>query len=262
MKHVILGLFLFLIGAPILAQAQWAVHDAPATAQGVINSARQVAQQVQIYERQFEQLRAAWTQIEHQVKQVEAAYQNLKRIPDGLNFVDLISLKGNELTRLLNATEGLSFTLNTAVRQFEDTYTQLVCTSTTPEIQAAYDKMYKLQMGTAKNAVQLQSIQENLVDAFNRLCALVSGTVQAQGNLDIQQMQAQQAALAAQQNARADAARAAAERVQALRDAERLVKAEMTRCQQDRFFATGPVPLYVADPRLATLHTFTWEGTR
>jgi P-type conjugative transfer protein TrbJ len=259
-RTVLVGLLVGALGIPVCVHAQFAavVHDPVATAQGVLNSAKEIAQQVQIYSRQFEQLRAAWTQIENQVKQIEAAVKNLQRIPKELNFVDLIALKGNEVTRLLNATEGLSFTLNAAVRQFEGVYTTLVCTSTTPEIQAAYEQMYKLQMGNAKSAVQLQSIQENVVDAFTRLCALVSGTVLAQGNLDIQQMQAQQAALAAQQKAQADAAHAAAERVQALRDAERLVKAEMTRCLESRFFVVRPPQLYVVDTRLATLHTFTW----
>lgn len=260
MKRAIIACVVGLLWFPTLSQAQFAaiVNDPVHTAQSVLNTAKQIAQQVQAYERQYEQLRAAWTQIQNQVKQIETALKNLERIPKELNFVDLIALKGNELTRLLDATEGLSFTLLTAVKQFEDTYTKLVCTSTTPEIQAAYERMYKLQMGNAKSAVQLQSIQANVVEAFTRLCALVSGSVLAQGNLDIQQIQAQQAAMAAQQRAQADAAQAAAERMRALHEAERIVKAEMTRCLQARFFVTGPMQPYVVDTRLATLHTFTW----
>jgi conjugal transfer/entry exclusion protein len=118
--------------------------------------------------------------------------------------------------------------------------------------------MHALQMGSTKSAIQLQSIQSNVMDAFARLCALVAGSVQAQGNLDVQQIQAQQAALVAQQHAQAGAAQAASDRVRALHEAERMVKEEITRCQQERFFLTGTTPAYRADPRLDTLHTFTW----
>jgi conjugal transfer/entry exclusion protein len=118
--------------------------------------------------------------------------------------------------------------------------------------------MHALQMGSTKSAVQLQSIQANVIDAFTRLCALVAGSVQAQGNLDIQQIQVQQDALVAQQKTQADAAQVASARVQALHEAERMVKETMTRCQQERFFQTGTTSAYTADRRLDTLHTFTW----
>jgi P-type conjugative transfer protein TrbJ len=252
-------LAVLLLGLPTLGAAQLAVHDPGNTAQSIINTARELVQQAQIYERQFEQLRAAWTQIENQVHQLEAALKNLQRIPDGLNFVEIISGKGAELLQLLNATEGLAFTLDQATQQFSEHYTQLVCQSTTADIQAAYAEMRKLQMGSTKSAVQLQSIQTHVIEAFARLCSLVSGSVLAQGNLDILQIQAQQTALATQQQAQAEAARVASERVHALREAERLVKQEMTRCQQERFFRIGDAQPYVADARLNTLHTFTWE---
>jgi P-type conjugative transfer protein TrbJ len=251
---------LLLLAVPALCHAQFAavVHDPINTAQSIINTGREILQEVQIYERQFEQLRAAWTQIENQVHQLEAALKNLQRIPENLNFVDIISGKGAELLQLLNATEGLSFTLDQATQQFSEHYTQLVCQSTTADIQTAYAEMRKLQMGNTKSAVQLQSIQTHVVEAFARLCSLVAGSVMAQGNLDILQIQAQQAALATQQQAQAEAARVASDRVRTLREAERLVKEEMTRCQQERFFRTGDAQPYVADARLNTLHTFTW----
>jgi P-type conjugative transfer protein TrbJ len=251
---------LLLLGLPALCQAQFAavVHDPINTAQSIINTGRQLLQEIQIYERQFEQLRAAWTQIENQVHQLEAALKNLQRIPENLNFLDILSDKGAELITLLNATEGLSYTLDQATQQFSEHYTHLVCQSTTAEIQAAYAQMRQLQMGTTKSAVQLQSIQTHVLDAFARLCSLIAGSVQAQGNLDVLQIQAQQTALVAQQQAQADAAAVASARVQALREAERMVKEEMRRCQQERFFRTGDTQPYVPDARLNTLHVFTW----
>src|SRR5438093_12189103 len=114
----------------------------------------------------------------------------------------------------------LRFQLDQATSQFTETYERLSCQSSDAEVKAAYDNMYALQMGSTRTAVQLQSLQSNTSDAFNRLCALLSGSFLAKGNLDSQQIAAQQQALAIQLAQQQAARQAAAERIKAMQEAQ------------------------------------------
>jgi P-type conjugative transfer protein TrbJ len=240
------------------SSAQWAVHDAPSNLQRTLESIKDLAQQGLAYERQAEQLYAAYTQITHQIEQIAMMAQNLARIPDGLNFLDLILLKGNELTGLLNATEGLSFNLNQAMQQYQTSYAQFNCQMTAPQVRDAMAQLKIMEMQTNKTSIQLQSISANITDAFARLCSLLNGSFFAKGNLDSQQIAAQQAALTIQVEQQAEARKAANERAQTMWRLRGIIKEDMRRCMEEKFFVRRTTGQDGPDSRLSQLHTFTW----
>jgi P-type conjugative transfer protein TrbJ len=240
------------------AFSQFAVHDAPSNLQRTLESIKDLAQQGLAYERQAEQLYAAYTQITHQIEQLTMMAQNLARIPDGLNFLDLILLKGNELTALLNATEGLSFNLDQAMQQYQTSYAQFNCQMTAPQVRDAMTQLKVMEMQTNKTSIQLQSISTNITDAFGRLCSLVNGSFFAKGNLDSEQIAAQQAALTLQVEQQAEARKAANERAQTMWRLRNIIKEEMRQCMEEKFFVRRNTGQEGPDSRLSQLHTFTW----
>ncbi len=72
-------------------------------------------------------------------------------------------------------------------------------------------------------AVKMQSVRTNLADLYNRIAALLNGSWTASGNLDSQQIAAQQQALLLHSQREAQAMLAAAQRLEAQRQAEDVV---------------------------------------
>lgn len=175
--------------------------------QQVANSAEQVVQET-------ETAKNTVTMIANQVK-------NLQRMPAGTNVFDFVDRYAGQLQGILATTNGLSFTTNQAMTRFNALYTQAASAGDGANALGNWRKqMASSRLEASATAVQLQSIRTNATDTLNRLGTILNSVWQGQGNLDVSQVHAQQAALQTQTQQWQQAMEAAGGRVQVQRDAE------------------------------------------
>jgi type IV secretion system protein TrbJ len=194
---IVLLLMIVLLFPPWSA-AQWAVLDAGNLTQNTTTALHAVltaANTAKSYIVQGQQLVAEYNQILNQIKQIEYMVQNLQRIPDGLNVLDLITAYGNKMTGLLGQAHLLSYDLDQATKQFDGLYKQVGAMVSTGDILAARTKLLNAQMEASQMTVEVTAVKTNLLDIYQRLCALLTGSVTAKGALDSTQIAAQQQGL-------------------------------------------------------------------
>jgi P-type conjugative transfer protein TrbJ len=183
-----------LLGLLLITPRAWGqipVTDVAAAAQRTV----QLVNQGLAYVRQGEQIINEYNQIRNQITQIAHQVANLQRIPQGLNFMQDISLYGSKVTGLLGQANALSFELDHSARQFDDLYRQAHAITTPAGMLALRQQMLQARLQTAGMSVQMQSVKTNLTDIYARLCALLGGSDTASGNLDSHQLAAQQQAL-------------------------------------------------------------------
>jgi P-type conjugative transfer protein TrbJ len=227
--------------------AQWAVHDAPA---GLQRAALWVEEALQ-WARAIE---GTYNVIRRQIEQIELMVRNLQRLPLDLNVVDDLLRYGNHLTGMLDTAHAVSFQLDQATRQFDMLYRQADRLASGDTL-TWRQQLLAARTDTAAVAVRVQSVRGHLLDIYNRIIALVHGAAFVQGNLDSQQLAAQQRGLALQQQQNLQALLATQARLQAQREAEdaALEQIRLQLIQQ----ATAPPPASAYVPQ-GTLHTYRW----
>jgi conjugal transfer/entry exclusion protein len=107
-------------------------------------------------------------------------------------------------------------------------------------------------------AVQVQSVQTNMSDVFGRLCSLLDGSWRAKGNLDSEQLAAQQQALQTATLQHLQALQATAARLQAQREAEQVALERLRIKVMEQF--TAPVAEYTGAGGF--LPTYQWTDNR
>lgn len=188
------ALRLSLLSLVLMTPCAWGqipVTDAAAAAQRTI----QLFNQGLAYVRQGEQIVNEYNLIRNQIIQIGHEVTNLQRLPQGLNFMQDISLYGSKITGLLGQANAISFELDQSTKQFDDLYRHAHAITTPAGALELRQQMLQARLQTAGMAVQVQSVKSNLTDIYTRLCALLSGSVAAAGNLDSHQIAAQQQAL-------------------------------------------------------------------
>ena len=186
------GVVTTLMCHPGPARAQWAVEDAAALAQRTGIWIQEAAQWGQSLKNQVDSITNEYNIILQQIAQYETMVKNLQRIPQGLNFFDIIQYYGNQVNGLLGNANMLSFNLDQSVRQFDSLYNQVAPLTSAEGVLALRTKLLNGRMEASGMSVQVTSIKQNLMDLYTRICALLTGSTQAQGNLDHQQVIAQQ----------------------------------------------------------------------
>jgi P-type conjugative transfer protein TrbJ len=217
--QIVLLVLLTLVGSGEWASAQWAVEDAANLVQNTttaFNSVKQVYNSSQQLIAEYNIFRSTVTQIENQVK-------NLQRIPKGLNLFDTLLAYGNRIDALLSQTNTLSFELDQAVRDFDQLYRQAAQLTSAHNALQLRQQLLNARLEASGMAVKMQSVRTNLADLYNRIAALLNGSWTAVGNLDSQQIAAQQQALLLHSQREAQAMIAAAQRLEAQRQAEDVV---------------------------------------
>lgn len=174
------------------AAAQWAVHDAPAFARDAAQWVEEAAQWAHSIASEVKQVEAQYNIIIRQIEQTETMIRNLQRIPEGLNFLEVITVMGNKVTALLNGATIMSYDVERVVGQFDSLYQQVGVLSNPQEVLAWRQRLLNGRMEASQVTVQVTAIKAQLTELYTRICALLSGSWTAQGNLDIQQIQAQQ----------------------------------------------------------------------
>jgi P-type conjugative transfer protein TrbJ len=218
------------------ASAQWAVEDVAAIAQETITAVNTVA----MYARQGEQIINEYNVIRNQIVQIEHEVTNLQRLPKGLNFLDDITLFGNKLNSLMGQANAVSFELEQATKDFDKLYRQAVTIATTGDIMTLRKQLLDARMQASGMSVHMTAVRTNLTDVSTRLCSLLNGSWTASGNLDSQQLAAQQQALLLHSQQAAQAMLATQARLAAQKEAEDVVLEQVRlHMLQD---ATAPVP--------------------
>ena len=202
-----------------LASAQWAVIDGSNLIQNTttaFNSVKQVYNSSQQLIAEYNIFRNPVTQIENQVK-------NLQHMPAGLNLFDTVMAYGNRIDALLSQTNTLSFELDQAVKDFDTLYRQASQLTSAQGVLQLRQQLLSARLEASGMAIKMQSVRTNLADLYNRIAGLLNGSWTASGNLDSQQIAAQQQALLMHSQQEAQAMIAAAQRLEAQRQAEDVV---------------------------------------
>jgi len=220
------------------ASAQWSVIDASNLVQTTLTAINTAAS----YARQGEQIINEYNVIRNQIVQIEHEVANLQRIPKGLNFLDDITLFGNKLNGLMGQANAVSFELDQATKDFDKLYKQAQAVATTGDIMTLRQQLLQARMQASGMSVQMTAVRTNLTDVSTRLCALLNGSWTASGNLDSQQITAQQQALLLHSQQAAQAMLATQARLAAQKEAEDVVLEQVRlKMLQD---AVAPVAPY------------------
>ena len=215
-----LGLLLLSTSA---SWGQWAVEDAAALAQRAGIWLQEAAQWAQSLTNQAQEIQNTYNVLVNQVKQINLAIQDLQRIPAGLNFMTDIQQLSGRITNLMGVAQGMSFQLNQSSQQFTQLYQQSAGLGSVQQVYQTRQAMLQSRLQAAQAAVQMQSIQTNLSDVMTRLCNLLTGSWTASGNLDSQQIAAQQRGLQMVMEQQQQAMAATSQRLEAQRQAEDVV---------------------------------------
>jgi hypothetical protein len=133
--------------------------------------------------------------IVNQIKQYETMVQNLQRIPEGVNILQVVAQWGNQITGLLGTARIITYNLDNVMTQFTALYQDLGVLQTSADIVSVRNRLLSGRMEASQTTVQVTAIQANLTDLYSRMCALLDAAYTAHGNLDIQQIQAMQLGL-------------------------------------------------------------------
>jgi P-type conjugative transfer protein TrbJ len=204
-----------------------------------LNSVKTAVTTAAMYVRQGEALINDYNIIVNQIKQYETMVTNLQRIPQGLNFVDSVLAYGNKLTGLLNTAQGLSYDGDRVTKEFAALYIEAQ-TVASGDLSLVREKFLTARMQAAGTAVQVQAIRANMSDIFTRLCALLDGSWKAQGNLDSQQIAAQQQALTLTTLQQIQALQTTADRLAAQKEAETVALAQIKQRVLEEFVTAPP----------------------
>lgn len=193
------------------------------------------------YVRQGEQLINEYNIIRQQIAQYETMVRNLQRLPQGLNFFDTVLTYGNQLTGVLAQANALTYDANRSVGDFQRLYGDAK-TVALGDLRPVLERYRTARLEASQVAVQMQSMRTNISDLFAKLCALLDGSWQAQGNLDSAQLAAQQQALSTTTLQQIQALLMTSQRLAAQREAEETALAELRQRVQDEL--ARPLPAY------------------
>jgi hypothetical protein len=109
-RALVLSLCLVLLSAPY-SQAQWSVYDAPASVQRAGIWVEEAIQWAASIANQAKEIEAQYNIIYRQVEQTEIMLRDLRRIPEGLNIFEAVTLWSQALTGLLSNATMLSYNI-------------------------------------------------------------------------------------------------------------------------------------------------------
>lgn len=233
--------------------AQWAVEDVAALGQRTLIWGEEALQWASSLKNQADQIQNEYNLLVGQAKAYETMIRNLTRMPQGLGVFAMVQAYGNKLTSLMNTAGGISYDLNSASRQFTELYGK-VDTVAQGDLPTIRQKLLTARLGASQTAVQMQAIQQNSAEIFQRLCGLLDGVNQANGNLDSQQLAAQQQALQLITLQQMQALQATAERLKAQKEAEDVALQRIQIQLMEQFIA--PLPEYTG--MNGSLPTYRW----
>jgi type IV secretion system protein TrbJ len=142
---------------------------------------------------QYTQIANEYTQIANQVQQIANQVKNLEQF-SGTSISQLLHVSTQISTTLGQAT-GVGFDLSQATAQFDQLYAQGQALMNTAAIVTKRQQWMQHRRDAAATAMKVQAVSQNLHTMATNLSQLLTNASGATGNLQIQQVQAQQTGL-------------------------------------------------------------------
>ncbi len=186
MKRVTLVSLALLLGHCAVVAAQFAVIDAADVVQNTMTAVNSVKTAVNT----AQQVVNEYNMIRNQVDQIANQVKNLQHFD--LNETQRLLSLGNAITGTLRQAQGVSFELAQATRQFDTLYPRIQQQLSAAQIMSMRLQWLEQRRQAAAVGIQVQSVTQNLQDMSTQVGTLLTSAATAQGNLDINQIQAQQ----------------------------------------------------------------------
>jgi hypothetical protein len=190
-KRLLIALAVVL-ALPQVGQAQWAVVDASAIQQLLLQYRTQLTQyttQLQQYKNQVDQLKNQLEQVYYAYMTVQQGITNLKQL--NLNRAEDLLRLGNELQRKLSEAEYIGYTAQRAWNQAQNVYPQIQRVLSAPQQRQLQRQYAAVQRDAARVGILTQAMSQDQQAYQNYWADLMAKAQAAQGNLEIQQVQAQ-----------------------------------------------------------------------
>ncbi len=247
----ILGLCGLLIASPVAAQ--FAVIDAASLVQSTISAINDI----QIAANTAQEVINTYTQIENQVRMIANQVANLQRL-DFSSLSDLLSF-GADLIGALSSIDSAIFEVEGSTAQIDELYRSVdgllrttrrledrtVRLLQSHEIIEMRGRWFTARRGAVRLGTQVQSIARSIRRIHTLICRLVQEAQIVDGNLDINQVQAQQQAVTQTIMIQSQQIEVVTKRLQTYHIAEEGVMEELTYFQIEQAFR--PVEPYTQE---------------
>ena len=169
-----------------VATAQWEVIDLS----NLVQSTTTAINSVQTAANTARQVVNTYTQIRNQVTQINHQLQNLERLD--INAITTVLDLTSGVVGTLRQARGVSFELDQALAQFDRLYPRVQEVLSAGQVITMRRHWAGQRRDAAATAVQVQAVTQSLESMYASLSQLLQRATTAQGNLDINQVQAQQ----------------------------------------------------------------------
>ncbi len=189
---------------------------------------------------QYTQIANEYTQIYNQAKQIANQLQNLEKF-DGNSISQLLQVS-TQIATTLGQAQGVGFDLSQATAQFDQLYPKVEAVMEAGKLLTMRQQWVQHRRSAASTGMQVQAVSQNLQSMATNLSQLLSKASGATGNLQIQQVQAQQQGLTQAMLMQIQQLLAGNGRLDAQRGAQEAAVEEESLKQIDKAFK--PMPEY------------------
>ena len=189
---------------------------------------------------QYTQIANEYTQIYNQAKQIANQLQNLEKF-DGNSISQLLQVS-TQIATTLGQAQGVGFDLSQATAQFDQLYPKVEAVMEAGKLLTMRQQWVQHRRSAAATGMQVQAVSQHLQSMATNLSQLLSKASATTGNLQIQQVQAQQTGLTQAMLMQIQQILAGNGRLDAQRGAEEAAMQDAVLKEIDKAFA--PLPPY------------------
>jgi len=202
-------------------------HDGASNAQRMLEFVWHQANEVKKYAQMLEDARMWAEQLRSMYTMIEQNAKHLADMPKGSNILDWVSVTNQRTIGILSRVQRIGFDLDRTSAQFEKLYRDTTMLMTPEGREQRLREMQAARLEMVGVSMQAQSIKDTFVSIYTRLTTLLGASSWAEGTRALQQIQAQQRALAQQQAELGLTMQAVNFRLQSMKDAEEIVRQRM-----------------------------------
>ena len=202
-------------------------HDGASNAQRMLEFVWHQANEVKKYAQMLEDARMWTEQLRNMYTMIEQNAKHLTEMPKGSNILDWLSVTNQRTIGILSRVQRIGFDLDRTSAQFEKLYRDTTMLMTPEGREQRLREMQAARLEMVGVSMQAQSIKDTFVSIYTRLTTLLGASSWAEGTRALQQIQAQQRALAQQQAELGITMQAVNFRLQSMKDAEEIVRQRM-----------------------------------
>lgn len=241
-RFFVLSLVSLLLTSPVV-MATVPVIDAGNIVQSTISAIADVETAIQAameVVNQYTQIANEYTQIYNQGQQIYHQLKNLEKF-DGNSISQLLHVS-TQIATTLGQAQGVGFDLSQATAQFDALYPKVEAAMEAGKLLTMRQQWVQHRRSAASTGMQVQAVSQNLQTMATNLSDLLGKASSASGNLQIQQVRAQQEGLTQAMLMQIQQLLAGNGRLDAQRTAQEATVEDMTLKEIDKAFA--PLPAY------------------